>query len=231
MKLRLIEKRHETSDITTFVFESDQEITRQAGQYLRYILPNDAADERGFKRWFTCSASPTEPGVWITTRLVDKRSSFKTALDQLAAGDEVEATDPEGDFLLPQSTERPLVFVAGGIGVTPYRSMLVYVRDKGLKYNIRLLYAARSEQDIAFKPLFDELASSGVCEVVYHTEDTQGRLDAAGIIEAAKDLSKPVYYLSGPEPMVEAFEAAMKEAGVAEDDIKGDYFPGYEATL
>src|SRR5258708_897456 len=112
-------------NVKTFWFQPPKGFTYTAGQFIELYIPHDNPDERGIKHWFTLSSSPTEPLISITTKYAGKKSStFKQHLFVLKPGAELYAVEPMGDFVLPQDKSIPLIFVAGGIGVTPFRSMV-----------------------------------------------------------------------------------------------------------
>ena len=119
-KVKLVRSYDEVGNIRTFVFETGG-ATWQAGQYQTYELPQVEGDEKAKKRFFTIAAAPSEGEFHISTRVSD--SAFKQALNSLQPGDEIEAHDIEGDFTW--ETDERVVLVAGGIGVTPYRSIQI----------------------------------------------------------------------------------------------------------
>jgi glycine betaine catabolism B len=225
MKLKLAATKQETKDVKSFIFEPQQPITWQAGQFLQYTLPHPDEDSRKHQRWFTNSAAPSEKHVMITTRLTsEKGSSFKKALNSLKVGDEVEAGAPEGDFTI-DDPNRNYIFVAGGIGVTPYRSILTEAKANGQKLKVHLLYANRSN-DIPFRQEFDDIAKQNPDFKVDYIIDPD-KIDTPMLkaaIDAAKD---PIIYVSGPEPMVEALNDDLHKLGLSDGQIKTDYFPNY----
>jgi len=225
MKLTLSEKRQETPDVTTFVFEPEQPITWEAGQYLHYTLPHENPDDRGIERWFTVSSAPSKKYPQITTRHSEKGSTFKTALFNLSVSDTIEADGPEGDFTLPDSVI-DFVFIAGGIGITPFHSILSELDAQGASINGLLLYANRDDQFV-FGDELDAIAhrNDGLA-IQYVSGDA--RIDETMIRQCVADLSEPVFYVSGPEPMVAAFVPMLKAMGIPESHIKQDDFPGYE---
>lgn len=223
MKLKFVEKRPEVAGVETLVFEAPQGLSWQAGQYLHYNLPHPEADDRGVERWFTISAPPFTGRPTITTRMDGApQSSFKRALGQLAPGQEVEAGEPEGDFVL--EGDGPFLLVAGGIGVTPYHAMLAQAAHDGVMPKIHLLYAGRSMEGLPFRAEFEEYAAKFPQFSIQYVIEPQ-KLSPELILEHAG--SDRVVYVSGPEPMVEAFEARLKELGLPEERLKNDYFPGY----
>lgn len=225
MKLRLIDKLNVTSDVMTFVWEPEEPLTWRARQYLHYTLPHDSPDNRGIKRWFTIAAPPYEGRPRITTRFAGERgSSFKAALHELEVGATIEAAEPEGDFTV-DNTERPIVYVAGGIGITPYRAILLQLDYDNVDIKGHLLYASRTE-DYVFKDELEAIAARHRdFKISYFTDPAHIELE--DIQAAASELTDPLYYISGPEPMVKAYKDKLTAADIAETDIKLDDFPGY----
>jgi ferredoxin-NADP reductase len=226
MKLKLVESRQETKDVKSFIFEPQEPLSWEAGQFLYYTLPHPHEDDRKDKRWFTNSAAPSEKHVMITTRLTsDHGSSFKKALNALQIGDEVEADAPEGDFTV-ENTALNYIFIAGGIGITPYHSILAEADSKGQKLKVHLLYANRSE-DIPFRQELDSFARKNPELKIDYIIDPQ-KIDKEKLKAALGNTENPIVYVSGPEPMVEALNNDLQELGVKEDHLKTDYFPNYK---
>src|SRR3990167_2473682 len=119
MQVKFRQTRPEAAHIQTFIFDKPADLNYTAGQFITLTVPHPNADDRGSRRWFTASSSPTEDYLSITTKLSQPGSSFKQALRQLAPGTPVEMLEPKGDFILPDDPTQPIVLVAGGIGVTP----------------------------------------------------------------------------------------------------------------
>lgn len=225
MKLKLVTTRQETKDVKSFIFQPEQPISWQAGQFLYYTLPHSNEDDRKDKRWFTNSAAPSEGHVMITTRFTpDTGSSFKKALFSLPAGSEIEADEPEGDFTLDDPNKN-YIFIAGGIGITPYRSILTEAAAKGQNLKVHLLYAYRSD-DIPFREELDKLASKNPDFKVDYIVNPR-KIDEQTLKAALEQADNPIVYVSGPEPMVEQLKDTLMNLGVEEERIKADYFPGY----
>lgn len=225
MKLSLIEKRKEAGDATSFIFKPETPLSWQAGQFLHYILPHENPDDRKIERYFTISAAPFEGHVMFTTRLSEERSSFKTALDALPVGGMIEADGPEGDFVIADPSKK-FVFIAGGIGITPYRAILLDLDSKGVDINAQLLYSNR-DNNFVFREELEALAKKHSNFHIRYFVNPE-RIDEAAIRKEVPDLSEPVFYVSGPEMMVEAFEKMMLGMAIPEDRLKRDYFPGYD---
>jgi ferredoxin-NADP reductase len=224
MKLTLQEVKPETGDIKTFIFKPHHAVHPLPGQYLYYSLPHPNPDDRETNRYFTNSSAPFEGHVSITTRISDQGSTFKKALVQLKPGDTIEAEEPDGDFIL-DSPEKPSVFIAGGIGITPFRSIILDLDHKNAPINVTLLYGYRND-DVLFKQLFDEIASRHPEFKVHYVIEPE-RITPDLIKEKIGDIKTPTFYVSGPEPMVEAFEKQLTEMGVPDNHQKQDFFPGY----
>lgn len=225
MKLKLKEKKQETPDVISFIFTPSDPFTFQPGQYLHYVLHHRPTDERGSDRWFTVSAAPFEEHAMITTRFSgEKGSSFKKTLHDLKIGDEIEIATVEGDFIV-EDAAADHVFIAGGIGVTPFRSILKQLDHDKRPINVVLLYANR-DQNIVFKEEFEEIAASHSNFKIHYIFSPE-HVDEKKIRELIPDITKPIFYVSGPEPMVENLGNTLKAMGISENHLKQDWFPGY----
>ena len=219
-------------NIKTFWFKPERKVRYTAGQFTEIYLPHDNPDDRGIKRWFTLSSSPTDELVSITTKFASHQSStFKQHLRELAPGTPLKLADPMGDFVLPKDPSIPLVFVAGGMGITPMHSMIKYLRDTGEKRPIHLIYAVTEEDELAWPQLFKDYGlqfTPVVKQPVGEYSGETGSLSVDRILQLAPDDGTTLYYLSGPEPMVEAFFKEFPEKGVQKERLVTDYFPGYQ---
>lgn len=232
MRVRLDHTEEAAHNIVSFYFRPARTVRYTAGQFIELTVPHNPADNRGVRHWFTLSSSPTEELVSITTKFpVDKASTFKQRLKQLKPGDEILMSDPMGDFVLPKDKTTPIVFVAGGIGVTPMRSMAAWLADTGEQRPIKLIYAANNRSELAFGELFKAAGIDVEYVLAEPSKDWKGRsgrLSAADILEIAPDTDNQLYFVSGPEGMVEGLVRGLKDAGVKRSRIIGDYFPNYE---
>ena len=170
--------------------------------------------------------------VSITTKFASHQSStFKQELWSLKPGEPLKLADPMGDFVLPKDKTIPVVFVAGGMGITPMHSMVKYLQDKGEKRDIHLIYAVTEEDELAFVSLFKEYGLKFTPVVKAPTEKwggETGSLSVDRILQLAPDDGRYRLYLSGPEPMVENFYKEFKSRGFGEERLATDYFPGYQ---
>jgi ferredoxin-NADP reductase len=162
----------------------------------------------------------------LTTRFASERSSsFKRALRQLPVGATVDVSEPEGDFVLDDSSPEH-VLMAGGIGITPFRAMLLDLDHHELPINATLLYANRTSAFV-YKAEMDELAGRHPHLVIRYLV-SPARVTEGSIRGVAADLAKPTFHVSGPEPFVEALGSMLAGVGVPDAHVKRDYFPGYE---
>ncbi|HSX36026.1 MAG TPA: FAD-dependent oxidoreductase [Patescibacteria group bacterium] len=211
------------SGAITLWFKPEHPLRYDAGQFTQIYLPHEA-DDRGQHRWFTLSSAPTEPELAITTRFAaSKGSTFKQRLLALKPGDTLKLADPMGDFVLPKDTSTPLVLVAAGMGITPVRSMIKYLHDRGERRTINIIYAISKPEDAMFTDLLREYGAS---VVVFVTEQT-GPLTAPWILKLAGYREQALYYLSGPEALVEKLSVGLQDVGVDKQHIVADLFPGY----
>lgn len=234
MKATFVKSVPEAANIRTFYFKPERPMRYTAGQYTELHLPHKKPDDRGDKRWFTLSSPPGRDLVSITTKYAgnDKSSSFKKTLFELEPGAEVEMAEPMGDFVLPKLIQTPLVFVAGGIGLTPFHSIAEWLADVGETRPIKFLYGVRNEDEIVFQDSFQKV---GITPTIVVSEPSdawggeRGRLSAELILDLEKPSEDTLVYVSGPEPMVQALAKDLHKAGLRKDQIVSDEFPNYDA--
>ena len=225
MKFTLTATKQEASDTFAFIFAPDQSLQWKAGQLLRYVLNHPDPDDRGVERYFSIASAPHEKHVMLTTRFASKSSSFKKALKSLRPGDAIEAHDLEGDFVVVDP-KKTFVFIAGGIGITPFRAILLDLEYNQQPLNVQLLYANR-DNDFPYRKELEALkARHPKFRIDYVV--SPNRIDEKSIPQLVPDIEKPILYVSGPEPMVESMDETLKKIGVPEERIKNDFFPGYQ---
>lgn len=236
--LILQEKKEIAKGIWEFIFEPTKKFAFTPGQYLEWSLPHPHPDSRGERRYFTISSSPTEKDLKLTVKIPKKSSSYKKALLDLKSGESIYATNLEGEFVLSEDSSQKYVFIAGGIGVTPYISIIKYALDKYRKINATLFYIARDESEFTYKELLTKAEKKLGVKVVYVISENPpanwngetGRLNEEIIKKYIKEIELPIYYISGPQPMVMAYEELLQKIGHGKIKYKADFFPGYEET-
>ena len=218
----------ETEHIKTFWFRPERHLDYIAGQYIELTILHANADNRGQKRWFTLSSSPGHALVSITTRSGD--STFKRALFALKPGAEIQLAEAMGDFVLPRDETIPLVFIAGGIGITPFHSIVEWLVEHDERRSITFIYGVRSEDDIMFTSTFKQ-ATIDPHIIISEPSDSwrggKGNLNTKRILGIAKPRNDTLIYMSGPEPMVEQLKKDMLLAGVTPRQLVTDLFVGY----
>jgi ferredoxin-NADP reductase len=192
------------------------------GQYMFWTLRHSRADIRGNRRTFSIASSPTEPELHIGTRHYARSSTYKQALLKAQPGDLMRVAKVGGNFTLPEDPTRPLLFIAGGIGITPFRSMAKYLSDRGEQRDIILMYLASNEQDFVYKDIFDQAKAVGL-----QTHYIVGRLKPTELQSSVLDLANRQVYISGPDAMVTNYKKVVHRLGVPNRDIKTDHFSGY----
>ena len=222
-ELKFIRRLKEADGIYSYAFTMPQKFKFQPGQYMEWTVAHNKTDSRGNRRYLTISSSPTEPGLMFTVKHPLKASAFKRRLDKLKTGDKILASRVAGSFTLPKDPSKKLALLAGGVGITPFRSMVKNLIDKKEARDVALLYSANSPQELSFQKLFDQAESVGL-KASYVTD---GHIDQAKIKKLLPDYAERHFYVSGPYGFVNAAETALLKLGIGYDHITTDYFPGY----
>ena len=187
-------------------------------------------------RDFSIALSPTRANLVFATR--NTGSEFKKAFAELKAGDDVAISGPFGNFIFEDSITNA-VFLSGGIGITPLKSMVEYASDKKSSAKLTLIYGNRTPEEIAFRKELDAMAKTNpnlkVVHVVSNPEQGKekwngltGRITAEIIKASVENLPSAVFYICGPPGMVEALHKILQEMGVSEEKIKIENFTGYK---
>jgi ferredoxin-NADP reductase len=236
VRARIKEKREVAKGTLLVIFDLlGREVEFRPGQYFWVTLldpPYD--DDKGPRRHISVVTSPNERGVLgLCTRLRD--SAFKRSLAELPVGAEVEVEEPKGDFVLPDETDLPYVFIAGGIGITVFRCMLRYIAEEHLPHRVTLVYSNRDQESTAFLEELSELdrTHENIRLVLTMTDDPswegERRLIGPELLRDHLDgeLGGYRYLLAGPPAMVEAVTEQLPAAGVADERIRPERFSGY----
>jgi glycine betaine catabolism B len=218
-----------------FVFKPDRKLVFQPGQYLDWTLDVRNPDDRGNRRPFTIASAPIDEEVRLGVKFNPNSSAFKRSLAQMQPGDSIFGSQLAGEFILPQNHDEKLAFIAGGIGVTPFRSMVRDLLSRDDKRSVVLLYGANRIDEIAYSSLFDMAERELGLRTVYAVAEGQtsgsnvhtGFIDEALIQREIPDFKDRTFYISGPQAMVARFQRVLNELGVARSRIKVDFFPGF----
>ena len=241
MKLKFVDKRQEAKGTKSFFWEPEKPVKYLPGQYFYFTLSSlKFPDPRGSTRHFTLSSSPSE-GVFLrnTTRIREE-SGYKKSLDALEIGEIIEGEGPNGTFVLDEAEKGPHVLLAGGIGITPFRSMIKYNLDKNLGTKITLIYSCSIPEEIVFR---QELEGYGdlIQNIKIYLTVTQpqnskngwtgltGRIDAEMVKKIVPDYSSlnPTFWLCGPPLMVEAMEQVLGKLNISSGKVRSEKFTGY----
>ena len=231
--LTLKSKHHIATDTYEFVFKKPNGFSFIAGQYLEWMLPHEKTDNRGTRRYFTIASSPTEPDVRVAMKITKARSTYKSALEGLDLGQAIIASQLAGDFLLPRDTQTKLGFIAGGIGVTPFRSHVQYMMDSDKKHDTVLYYCSNTQAEIAYQDVFSRAASElefvfvpVIKDGIVEAPAESGYLTVDILKRRTPDYLERTWYISGPPGMVNAYKKLLRDMGVPHRHIKTDFFPG-----
>ena len=236
MRAQIKEKREVARGTLLVTFDLlGEEVDFVPGQYFFVTLPDVGhQDDKGLRRHITIATSPSETGVLgFATRMRD--SAFKRSLAELPVGADVDVEPPKGSFGLPEDPSRPLVFVAGGIGITVFRSMLRHIQEQGLPYRVTLIYSNRDRESTAFLDELGELenANPNLRIVLTMTQDPGWEGEARKIDSEffrdhlGEELGESTFLVAGPPGMVEGMQKALAEAGVDEENVIAERYSGY----
>jgi glycine betaine catabolism B len=234
--LQLKEKRQIAPNAWDFIFATSRKLAFAPGQYMEWTLGHEEPDSRGNRRYFTLASAPTESNVRLGVRFNNPSSSYKHSLLELNQGDSIIAGQLSGDFTLPKNPKQPLVFIAGGIGITPYRSMVKYLLDTHQRRPITLFYGAVTVRDFVYQDVFDQAERQLGIRTIRIAEKTDGmppnwvglvgRVDSKMIQTYAPKYRDAIFYISGPNVMVDAVKHMLHKMGIPDSRIKTDFFAG-----
>lgn len=235
--LSLVDRVQLSPDTYEFIFHSDRTLKFAPGQYLEWTLAHSHADNRGIRRYFTIASSPHDPNYRIGVKFYDPMSSFKKKLLSMKRGDTIVASQLAGDFVMPRDTKKKLVFIAGGIGITPFRSMLEYMLEKKEKRDIVIIYSNKTIADVAYVELLDradrELGIKILPVFSQQTPELRAKnefpsaVDTELIMREIPDYADRTFYISGPRRMIRSYSDLLHKLGVPRRRIKKDFFPGF----
>lgn len=218
-QLILVEKTTLTPTTFRFAFQPSRPIPFTAGQYMEFTLPGVPLDARSNRRTFTIASAPSDPLIKIGIKFYDNGSKFKQSLQSLKIGDIISGAHVAGDFVLPDDKANPLVFIAGGIGITPFVSMIQEMVTMDIKRQIDLYYFVAADEEVAYKEILESATQHGVTTHIKIGRDSKLTDDD---IHAHANAN---FYLSGPFGMVNAYKVQLKKSGIKK--IQTDLFTGY----
>ncbi len=220
-----------------FHFEKPAGFPFKPGQFANLtLLDPPETDAEGNVRTFSIASAPLEEDLTFATRIRD--TAFKRVLKTMPLGTEIALGGPFGSFTLHSDSSRPGVFLAGGIGITPFRSMILHASNRRLPLRLLLFYSNRRPEDAAFLQELEGIARENtrfkliatMTEMEKSKQKWQGRtgyLDKQMLSECMDDPKGSIYYVAGPPKMVSAIGHALADFGVSEDDIRSEDFAGY----
>jgi ferredoxin-NADP reductase len=233
-----LQKKEEIADGTmAFHFEKPEGFAFKAGQFADFTLVHPAeTDAEGNIRGFSLASAPYEGDLMFATRMRD--TAFKRVLKTMETGTEVSMDAPYGSFTLHNNSSIPAVFLTGGIGVTPVRSIVLQAAHDNLPHKIFLFYSNRKPEDSAFLNELMEAQQINLNYIFIGTmtemeksdrkwDGETGYINKAMLEKHVGDLKLPIYYVAGPASMVTAMRKTLNEAGVDDDNIRTEEFSGY----
>lgn len=234
---KLVSRSEVAERTMAFWFEKPPDWTFKAGQFIDITLINPTeTDAEGDTREFSVASAPSEPTIMVATRLRD--TAFKRVLRRLPPGTQVKIEGPFGDLVLHNNASRPAVFLSGGIGITPLRSILVRAARERLPHRLYLFYANHRPEDAPFldeiRMLERENPNFTFVPTMTEMEKSKrpwqgetGRIDQEMLRKYSKTAQAGIYYLTGPAGMVAGLHAMLNGAGIDDDDIRMEEFSGY----
>ena len=237
MTVRLQRREEVAHGTMAFHFDKPSGFAFKPGQAIDLILPDPAlAGTDNARHAFSIVSAPHENELVVATRMRD--SAFKNALSRLPLDGAAEIDGPFGSLTLHNKLARAAVFIAGGIGITPFMSMLRHAAHVGLQQQLVLVYSNRRPEDTAFLTELQRLEGENrnfrLVATMTRMQDSRqpwmgekGMVDAGLLKRIASELPDPIYYVAGPPEMVAALRGTLEGAGVDSDDVRSEEFYGY----
>jgi ferredoxin-NADP reductase len=233
----LVSRREVAERTLAFQFRRPPGFDFTAGQFMEVSLdPSDGKGPRGNTHAFSIASAPQEDALMVTTRMRD--SDFKHRLASMPLGTEVTLAPAAGELLLDEDPLRPAVLLAGGIGITPFRSIVLDATRRRLGHEIGLFYSNRRPEDAPFleelrevsreNPRFQFVPTmTGMEQSHLPWEGERGRIDRAMLARHSRGSQPPVHYIAGPQKVVDELHAMLTRAGIPEDRVRAETFDGY----
>lgn len=237
LMLTLKKKIEIAPNIFDFIFEPSRRLAFAPGQYMEWTLAHNEPDSRGNRRYFTLASSPTENELRIGVKFYEQSSTFKQAMLAMNQDSQIMAGQLAGDFVLLNDPYQKCVFIAGGIGITPFRSMLQYLLDHHETRPIVLYYVNRRADEIVYTDVLNRALRELRIRTIYTLTDPDnvpawwrwrvGHLTPQTLAEDVPDYRNCIFYISGPNAMVNTYKRLLHQLDVPDSQIKTDFFPGF----
>lgn len=229
LQLPIIEQKtiaEKTCEVSFDLF--GKEFNFLAGQYIRVSVSKLLyPDPKGASRVFSIASSPNDKNK-ISVAFRDSGSGFKRTLMELSFGSIVDIEGPFGYFTFPKDVSRPLVFIAGGIGITPFLSMIRFAIEQKLTHQITLLYANRNTESAAY---LEELTIITKQNPHFLLKNKFDRIDEYFVRQIVKNLDEPVWYIVGLPAMVADMRSLLSRLGISDAKIYFEDFVGYQSSI
>lgn len=223
----------EAEGIYSFIFKPKARLAYRPGQYMEWTLSESDSDSRGSRRYLSLSSSPTEENLAFTVKVPIKASSFKNKLLSLVQSNEIFVSQLAGTFSLPKDATQKVALLAGGVGITPFRSMIKNAVDANQGLDAYLIYAVNRPSELAFMSLFEQAEKLGIKPIYVASAPAAGWQGATGFIDmkliknSISDWTERIFFISGPHGFVVSTHNELLKLGVPTAKIITDYFPGY----
>ena len=223
-------------DTLEVLLEKPDGLSFTAGQHADVSFKDASFDDpRGNVRLFSFASTPSEEHIRFATRLTG--SPFKKALAEASSGTEFVVDDPTGNAVLHEDSSRPAVFLVGGIGITPARSIIRDAHERSLPHTISLFYSNRTQEDAAYHDEWRDLSAqwdrfSYIPTVTKEAnpDGEEGFIDEEKLKRHLTDPQEAVYYIFGPPAMAQAMKELVGEIGVSDLQIRMEEFGGYKSN-
>jgi len=234
---KLIGRQEVAEGTLAFHFEKPTGWTFRAGEFIDMdLISPPETDAEGNTRGFSIASAPFEPTIMVASRM--RNTAFKRVLKVVPLGTEVKIEGPFGDLQLQNKAGRAAIVLSGGIGITPFRSIILQAAKEGLPNRIFLFYGNRRPEDAAFLDEMRTLARKNANFTFIPTmsdmekshlpwDGERGLIDTALLNKYAAGVRSAIYYITGPPGMVKALRTVLQDAGVHDDDVRTEEFTGY----
>jgi len=234
---KLIDRKLIAEETMAFLFEKPEGFEFRAGQFCLLSLPDIGfQDERGLRKPLSIASSPLDNELMFVAKMSE--SAFKRTLREMPAGTAVTIDGPHGSFTLPEDTSVPVIFIAGGIAIIPFRSMVRHVAGARTEHTITLFYSSRTPQEAAFLKELQDIAETHrnirlVATMTRVSEQSKtwsgltGRINPAIISDGCKEWRDAVYYVAGSSGMVDGIRDMLAGMEIKAERIRKEKFTGY----